>query len=196
MPPSDYVQRHLAAAWQMMNGRADGLRALDISADGFWNSFFGIVVALPPLIVSWVSYADLSQQDLSETFRDRMAVVGKLAVIDLASWVVPIIGLALVAKRAGLADRFVHYVVASNWSTAIIAWLMVPPSIVLLFAPDAREFASLLSLVLFILSLIFDWRMTNTALGKGAAIATGLFASMVAASLAILLALQWLFDIQ
>jgi hypothetical protein len=195
MPPFDYVQRHLSAAWQMMNGKADGLRALDISADGFWNSFFGIVVALPPLIVSWVSYADLSPE-LSETFRDRMAIVVKLAVIDLASWVVPIIGLALVAKRVGLADRFVHYVIAGNWSTAIIAWLMVPPSIVLLFAPDAREFASLLSLVLFILSLIFDWRMTNTALGKGAAVATGLFASMVAASLAILLTLQWLFDIQ
>jgi len=195
MPPSDYVQRHLAAAWQMMNGKADGLRELDISADGFWNSFFAIVVALPPLIVSWVSYADLSQ-DLSETFRDRMSAVAKLAVIDLASWVVPIIGLALVAKRVGIADRFVHYVIAGNWSTAIIAWLMVPPSIVLLFAPDAHTFASLLSLVLFILSLIFDWRMTNTALGKGAAVATGLFASMVVASLAILLALQWLFDIQ
>jgi hypothetical protein len=195
MPPSDYVQRHLAAAWQMMNGKADGLRELDISADGFWNSFFAIVVALPPLIVSWVSYADLSQ-DLSETFRDRMSAVAKLAVIDLASWVVPIIGLALVAKRVGIADRFVHYVIAGNWSTAIIAWLMVPPSIVLLFAPDAHAFASLLSLVLFILSLIFDWRMTNTALGKGAAVATGLFASMVVASLAILLALQWLFDIQ
>jgi len=195
MPPFEYVQRHLAAAWRMMNGKADGVRALDISADGFWNSFFGIVVALPPLIVSWVSYADLSQ-DLSEAFRDRMAVVAKLAVIDLASWVVPIIGLALVVKRIGLSDRFVHYVIAGNWSTAIIAWLMVPPSIVLLFAPDAREFASLLSLVLFILSLVFDWRMTNAALGKGAVVASGLFASMVAASLAILMALQWLFDIQ
>jgi len=195
MPPFEYVQRHLGAAWQMMNGRVDGLRALDISADGFWNSFFGIVVALPPLIVSWVSYADLSE-DLSETFRDRMAVVAKLAVIDLASWVVPIIGLALLAKRLGLADRFVHYVIASNWSTAIIAWLMAPPSIVLLFAPDAREFTSLLSLVLFILSLIFDWRMTNTALGKGAAAATGLFAGMVLVSLAVLLALQWVLDIQ
>lgn len=195
MPPFEYVQRHLNAAWHMMNGRVDGLRALDISADGFWNSFFGIIVALPPLIVSWVSYADLSE-DLSETFRDRMSVVGKLAVIDLSSWILPIVGLALLAKRVGLADRFVHYVIASNWSTAIVAWLMVPPSIVLLFVPDARQFASLLSLVLFILSLVFDWRMTNVALGKGAAVATGLFASMILASLAILLTLQWVFDIQ
>jgi len=195
MPPFEYVQRHLNAAWRMMNGRVDGLRALDISADGFWNSFFGIIVALPPLIVSWVSYADLSE-DLSETFRDRMSVVGKLAVIDLSSWILPIVGLALLAKRVGLADRFVHYVIASNWSTAIVAWLMVPPSIVLLFVPDARQFASLLSLVLFILSLVFDWRMTNIALGKGAAVATGLFASMILASLAILLTLQWVFDIQ
>ena len=32
MPPFDYVQRHLSAAWQMMNGRADGLRALGPTA--------------------------------------------------------------------------------------------------------------------------------------------------------------------
>ena len=35
----------LTGAWRLMLGKADGLRLLDLSADGFWNSFFAIVVA-------------------------------------------------------------------------------------------------------------------------------------------------------
>jgi hypothetical protein len=194
MLPAEYIQRHLHGAWRMMNGKPDGLRQLDISADGFWNSFFAIILALPPLMVSWVSYVDQSP-DPTETFRDRLSTVMRLALIDLGSWLLPILVLALVIQRVGLGDRFVHYVVASNWSTAIIAWLMVPPSIALLFAPDSRELASVLSLVLFLLSLWFNWRMTNAALGKGVGAATGLFAGMVLASLAVMFLLQWVLDI-
>ena len=54
----DEIQRYLTGAWRMMMGKADGLRLLDLSADGFWNSFFAIVVALPALIVGWVGVAN------------------------------------------------------------------------------------------------------------------------------------------
>ena len=40
----------------MMLGKPDGLRLLDLSADGFWNSFFAIVGALPALIAGWVTH--------------------------------------------------------------------------------------------------------------------------------------------
>ena len=54
MPSVEDIQQYLTGAWRMMMGKPDGLRLLDISADGFWNSFFAIVVALPALIVGWV----------------------------------------------------------------------------------------------------------------------------------------------
>lgn len=175
----------------MMIGKADGLRALDISIDGFWNSFFAILVALPALIVNWVSIAD-SYGDLAENFDDRFAIFMRLAIIDLAAWVLPLAGFALIARRVGLADRYVHYVVASNWATAIVSWMMLPPAILLLFLPDQTDMAWFLSLVVFIASQIFVWRMTNVAIGRGAAVASGVYAGMFGASIVILLALQWL----
>ena len=52
------IQSGLTGAWRLMMGRADGLRLLDLTADGFWNSFFAIIVALPPMALGWVLLAD------------------------------------------------------------------------------------------------------------------------------------------
>ncbi|MGN6766561.1 MAG: transporter [Rhizobiaceae bacterium] len=191
MPTAEEIQQYLHGAWRMMLGKADGLKELDLSVDGFWNSFFAIVVALPALIVNWVTIAD-SYGDLAVDFNDRFAIFIRLAVIDFAAWLIPLAGLAAVAPTVRLAERYVHYVVASNWATAIVAWLMVPPAALLLILPDATDLAWFLSMVIFIASQIFVWRMTNVAIGKGATVASAVYAGMLVASIVILLVLQWL----
>lgn len=187
MPTIEQIQLYLAAAWRMMMGRSDGLRMLDLSADGFWNSFFAIPVALPPLVVGWVGVVDDFGAD---GFGGRLSVLLRLAVIDFACWVVPLAGLAAVAARLRIADRFVHYVVASNWGSALVAWLMLPPAFLRLVAPSQTEMVSLLSLTLFVASAALTWRLTNVALGKGAAVASAVFAGMFFASLAVFVVLQ------
>lgn len=194
MPSSNEIQTYLRGAWRMMTGKADGLRLLDLSADGFWNSFFAMVLALPALGVGWVAVAD-SFGEMSETLEARFAILIRLAAIDLAGWVVPLVALAFALRGTAIAGRYVPYVVASNWATAIVAWLMLPPSILLLFAPDAREAAWLLSFAVFVVAQAMVWRLTNAAIGKGAGVASAVFAGMFAASFAVLAGLQWLFGL-
>ncbi|BCM16386.1 transporter [Mesorhizobium sp. J8] len=183
----------LAGAWRLMFGRADGLRLLDLSADGFWNSFFAIVVAAPALIVGWVGIAnEIGDPD---AFAGRLGMLIRLATVDLGSWVLPLVALALVAPRAGIGGRFVHYVVASNWTSAIIAWLMLPSALLRLFVPSSSDVASLVSLVLFGLSMVLTWRMTNATIGKGPAVGTAVFVGMFIASLLVLFGLQALLGI-
>ena len=55
MPPGDDIQKYLYGAWQLLLGRREGMKLLDLSADGFWNSFYAIVLALPAMFVGWVS---------------------------------------------------------------------------------------------------------------------------------------------
>lgn len=189
MPPAEQIHLHLVGAWRMMLGRADGLRLLDLSADGFWTSFFAIVVALPALFAGWVSIAN-GMAVLDPEGPGRLSLILRLAVVDLSSWILPLVALALVARRAGIGDRYVHYVVASNWATAIVVWIMLPPSILRFLMPDAADLAALVSLGLFILTLVFSWRLTNVAIGKGPAAATGVFAAMVGMSLFVLFGMQ------
>ncbi|RWF31867.1 transporter, partial [Mesorhizobium sp.] len=183
----------LVGAWRLMFGKADGLRLLDLSADGFWNSFYAIVVAAPALIVGWVGIAN--EIGDPEAFAGRLGMLIRLATVDIGSWVLPLVALALVAPRTGIGGRFVHYVVASNWASAIIAWLMLPSALLRLFLPSTSEISSLVSLFLFALSALLTWRMTNASIGKGAAVGTAVFVGMFIASLLVLFGLQALLGI-
>ncbi|MCR4265619.1 transporter [Nitratireductor sp. ZSWI3] len=190
MPSAAEIQQYFAGVWRMMMGRRDGLTLLDISADGFWNSFFAIVVALPPLIVGWVTIAN--EMAGGEMFSFRFSLFARLMVTDLATWVLPYAILAVAARPAGVADRFVHYVVASNWASGLFAWAMLPPVLVRLLLPGAMEVANGITLLLFVATQVLTWRLTNAAIGKGPAVATAVFAAMFAASLAVLFTLEGL----
>jgi hypothetical protein len=193
MLSADETYASLAGAWRLMFGKADGLRLLDLSADGFWNSFFAIVVAAPAMIVGWVGIANEIGDPTA--FAGRLGVLIRLATVDIGSWVLPLVVLALVAPRAGIGGRFVHYVVASNWTSAIIAWLMLPSALLRLFLPSSSDISSLVSLFLFALSMLLTWRMTNASIGKGAAVGTAVFVGMFIASLLVLFGLQALLGI-
>ncbi|MER9423317.1 transporter [Mesorhizobium sp. M0317] len=189
----DETSSSLNGAWRLMLGKADGLRLLDLSADGFWNSFFSIVVAAPAMIVGWVGTAN--EIGDPNAFAGRLGMLIRLATVDLGSWLLPLVVLALVASRAGIGDRFVHYVVASNWASAITAWMLLPSALIRLFLPSGNPVAELVWLVLVVLSLVLTWRMTNAAIGKGAAVGSAVFAGMLVVSLAVLFGLVALLGI-
>ncbi|ESX94826.1 hypothetical protein [Mesorhizobium sp. LNJC403B00] len=189
----DETSSSLNGAWRLMLGKADGLRLLDLSADGFWNSFFAIVVAAPAMIVGWVGTAN--EIGDPNAFAGRLGMLIRLATVDIGSWLLPLVVLALVASRAGIGDRFVHYVVASNWASAITAWMLLPSALIRLFLPSDNPVAELVWLVLVVLSLVLTWRMTNATIGKGAAVGSAVFAGMLVVSLAVLFGLVALLGI-
>ncbi len=184
MPSFADIQQYFAGVWRMMMGRSEGLRLLDLSADGFWNSFFAILVAVPPMVVGWVTISnELAGADV---FSSRFSLFARLLLTDLATWVLPYVILALAARPAGVADRFVHYVVASNWASALFSWVMLPVMLLQLLLPEAADLTGFLTFLVFIGTMILSWRLTNVAIGKGPAVATAVFAAMFAASLAVL----------
>lgn len=189
MPPADDIQKYLTGAWQLMMGKREGVSLLDVSADGFWNSFFAIAIALPALIVGWVGTTNELGADPAAPL-SRLSYMLRLATIDLGAWILPLIGLAVIASRVGIRDRFVHYVVASNWSSAILAWLMLPAALLRLVTLSNSDLALTLSLGLFALSMVLTWRLTNAVIAKGPATGSAIFAGMFIASVIVLVVLQ------
>ncbi len=189
MPSFEEVQQYLTGAVRMMFGKSDGMRMLDFSADGFWNSFFAMAVALPALMIGWVGLANELEQ-ASGAIGSRFSILIRVAIIDFAAWVAPLLVLAAVIARTRIADRFVPIVVSGNWASAVIVWFMLPAPLLRLVAPQAVEAASLLSVLLFALSMLMTWRVTNVAVGRGPAVATVVFAGMLLSSMATLFFLQ------
>lgn len=193
MPSGDEIQTYLVGAWRLMMGKPDGVRVLDVSADGFWNSFFAILVAFPALSVSWAGLAaELSEEGLGS----RFSILLRLAVIDVAAWVLPLLVLGLVARPAGILDRYPHFVVASNWASALLAWLMLPAGLLKLFVPEASDLNGVVSLIVFLVALVLSWRLTNAVLAKGAGIASAVFVGMVFSGILLIFFLQGLFGLE
>ncbi|MCO5063647.1 MAG: transporter [Rhizobiaceae bacterium] len=188
------MQEALAGATRMMFGKPDGLRRMDLSVDGFWDSFAAIPLAVPPLLVGWIASASdyLSTPGAHGT---RFSVISANGIIEIAAWILPLVALGLVARRAGIADRFVPYVVATNWASVIIAWYMLPISLLRLFMPDSDDLIAAVSLLVFLATMFFVWRLTNVAIGKGAAVATAVFTAMFVASIMTVYLFAWLFGI-
>ena len=194
MPDASTIQRSLAGAWRLMTGRSDGLRLLDISVDGFWDSFFAIAVALPALLMGWAIAADQVAAD-PLVADSRLSLVLKLALIDLAVWIVPIAGFVAVAGPAGLSPRMTHLVVAYNWGEALFAWITLPVAVVFLMVDLDQQLADGIMLIVFLGLAVLSWRLVTTALGRGPGIGSAVFGGMFVLSLVVLIALESMLDI-
>lgn len=194
MPPAAEIEQYLTGVWRMMTGRPDGVRLLDISVDGFWNSFAAILLAMPVMLAGAVPVAN-EIADPSGGLALRFSILLRLAAADLAAWVVPLALFVFVAPHAGLRERIVPYVVASNWGSALLLWLVAPPVLVGLFFPGARELVALLSLVFFLAAMVLAWRLTDAAIAKGPVMASAVFAGLFIASTLVLLGGQRLLGV-
>ncbi len=187
MPPFESVMRFMSATWGMMTNRPDAVRELDTSADGFWESFWAMAVAVPPLMVTWVSFATLNGAEMGlSRWTAFFAAIG----IEGAAWILPIAGFVLIASKINLASRMPDYVVATNWGSALLAWLYWPPALLRLMFPALGETAEILELIVYVAILVLWWRLTNAALRKGPAVATAVFMAMLFATLSVVSIVQ------
>lgn len=185
------IRRNLTGAWRLMTGRADGLRLLDVSADGFWNSFFAIPVALPALAVGWLMTAN----GIAADGGGRLAILAALAIVDLSVWIVPLVVFVVVAPQFGLSDRLAHLVVAYNWGEALMNWLALPVALFLLVFDVSQQTSDALMLLLFIVLTVLGWRLVTTAIGRGAAVGSAVFGGLFVVSLVVLITLERLMGI-
>jgi hypothetical protein len=163
-----------------MAGKPEAIHDLDLSADGFWESFWSFAVAIPPLLVIWVSYAASPTGDPGVS---RVVAVAVISMAYLAAWLLPLAAFVAFAGNVGLGDRIPHYVVAGNWGSALLAWLLWPPSLLRLALPGDSGFALTMQWIALAIEVTLGWRLTNAALAKGPAVATAVYAAMFIAGL-------------
>lgn len=185
---NEAARQSIRAAIAVMAGRRDALGAFDLSADGFWGSFFAIVMAVPALAIGWVAMARRASALPDAIAFDRL--LAAYAVTDLAAWVVPLVLFAIAAKPLGLGERFVAYTVVTNWGSVPIVWLMLPGAVFDFLGGGESPAGAFVSFVLFGLSMAFTWRMTETAIDRGPWIGTAVFVAMFLAGLGTLAMMQ------
>ncbi|MEM1375990.1 MAG: hypothetical protein AAGG69_01240 [Pseudomonadota bacterium] len=180
----DYAFHHCECVLRIVRGDASALNDMDISADGFWRSFWAMAFAFPALFFTWVA----SAQDLM-----AQGVVGSLASlivkevgIELFAWLLPIFAFALLLPRLGLGNSFTPLIIARNWLTAILSYVVAAVLLAETLIPSAGDGA--LILLFFIVLGVSLWMVTRITIAafQGHHLAAY---SLVAAELLIMLSL-------
>lgn len=122
MPGFKEVEIYLSGLWMLLKGDARGFHYFDISERGVSRSFWSIAWSLPAMIVSWLFwYRTLLISGIQEDQAGGVFFV-RMAMIDLASWMAPLVLIGIVCRILLLHSRFNAIVVTTNWLALPVAY--------------------------------------------------------------------------
>lgn len=185
----NHFARSLAGAWQLVKLNPRAMDYFDKSADGFWKSFWAIIL-VAPLFFMWVniSYEQAVEQGYS----------GPVEANILAY----IVGLPLFALVMVFFTRFLkidtHYtpmIIAYNWLSVIIYYITMPIDLLMRVGLLPEKAAMLVTFAaIFYLQIYVTWFTFKQSLRISGGLAIGVLAFEFLFSLSVMVLLLQLFS--
>src|SRR3954453_2801168 len=170
---ADEVARSLRGTAALLNRRAEGLNSFDMSEKGFWHSFGAIWLSLPAFVVGLAFE------------RYRLSLPGA-SILD-ASWLTLVAGagyvtsflalpaaMIVIARRLGLGERYVPFVVVINWALAVALTIISVPAALLVIGWATPSLATLYAAPAGVILLRLLWFATKASLGVSGGLAAGI----------------------
>jgi len=184
-----YFIQSIIGAWELVKLNPRAMAYFDISAEGFWRSFWAIPLA-SPLFFLWVkiSYA-------------KAVALGYSGPIE-ANILAFIIGLPLFALVMVLFTRFLridaHYssmIIAYNWLSVVTYYITMPLDLLMRLGPLPLNIAVLITIaVIFYLQVYVTWFMFKQSLRISGALAIGVLSFEFLFSLSVMAVLLRVFS--
>lgn len=151
--------RGIAGAWRLAKLDPNAIRDFDDSIEGFWQSFQAAIIAAPFFALIILLHPDeqpMSSDPLRALFIEAIAYVIHWTAFPLVSW--------YLANALGKGQRYITYIVASNWANVLRIAALVPVAMLpgSALAPDALVI--LATLVVTGLIVYYHFFITRTAL--------------------------------
>jgi hypothetical protein len=170
MPPIPEIQHYFAGAWRLAKGDTGGMEHFDFSADGFWRSFWALVIVAPGYAILVADQYARGGQPVA--FWPTFVAESLSYLLGWAAF--PVVAIFL-ARFFDVAERYVPLIVALNWSSMVqMVAFLVPIAFGVLLSPAVVTFFLMLvsGAVLFYQGFII-----KTALGCPVGIAVAFLAA-------------------
>ncbi len=185
MPPFSEISSSVRGAWQLFVMDQRGMNQFNLSAAGFWNSFFAAVLLAPiyffVLLAQYKLNREVQQIALEQDptnpnippipeLSDYLLAQG-LAYVAL--WAAFPIVMLWATRIINIQNRYIPFVVAYNWSAVAVMTIQLPPFALYYFdmVGIVGAIAPLLSILLVI--MIYRWYVAYSALGLPAVACLG-----------------------
>lgn len=155
MPGLEEVLYYLTGIWLLIRRKAEGFRYLDFTDQGVMRSFWAIVWALPFLFLTWVFGRQLFLQELPATSDPGAILYFRFFMIDMASWITPLLIMLGFVILTRLEKSFSAVIVTNNWVTLLFAIMAAIISALELVLPALHDLWGILWLLQLIACFVF-----------------------------------------
>lgn len=176
----------MAGAWRLFCGDPTGLQRFNLSADGFFRSFWVIVLVAPIYAASVLTERSLllSERLAIDTFDDGRFFLARGLTLVIDWFTFPIV-MVFVTRRLQLGKQYATYIIVRNWAALPSAALTSLPTLAYGLGLIPILATTLATYVFLIIVLRFGWFIAQTALKTSTAIAAGIVALDLVLSLLI-----------
>ncbi|MBD9649311.1 hypothetical protein IB267_13195 [Ensifer sp. ENS09] len=185
MPLLDEVLAYIRGLWLLAQGNEEGFRWLDFSESGLWRSFTSMLWCLPAIAVTWASWRLYYLSVMPDGTTIGIGFIFKLLVVDLVSWLLPLVLIAILSRPLGFAGAVVPIVVTTNWLSVPLSYAMALPAAIRVVIPGSQGLTSFIWLTLLVISVAVLFRLLRMVTGNQTLLASALTALFLLPSMMI-----------
>lgn len=185
MPLLDEVLAYIKGLWLLAQGKEEGFRWLDFSESGLWRSFTSMLWCLPAIAVTWASWRLYYLSVMPDGTTIGIGFIFKLLVVDLVSWLLPLVLIAILSRPLGFAGAVVPIVVTTNWLSVPLSYAMAVPAAIRVVIPGSQGLTSFIWLTLLVISVAVLFRLLRMVTGNQTLLASALTALFLLPSMMI-----------
>ncbi|MEE8439967.1 MAG: hypothetical protein V3S07_10285 [Micropepsaceae bacterium] len=177
-----YVREQLAIALRVARFEKDSVRDFDQSFDGFFRSFFGIILCAPLYLLIVLAERRITENapiELPEASFPSMpptsvTYIALESLSYLAGWIAFPLAMIFLARLIGASPRYVPFIVAYNWTSCVALALLTIPSALYLIGVIPITGAILLSYPILLFTIVYHWKVAREGLDISALTAVGI----------------------
>lgn len=166
MPSIREVEHYLTGLWLLLRNNPKGLTYLDLSDRGVLRSFWAIVWSAPSILISWIWWRKTYLNGMPEGAEAGPVFYLRLAMIEAANWIVPLILVGLLCLMLRIGARFSVIVVASNWLAVPVSYAYAVLIVAMMLVPALANIVALLWFVVLFVVVNAVFRILRTICGN------------------------------
>lgn len=167
IPSNRSIGSSIYGAWRLANRDPNGLHYFELTAAGFYQSFFAAALLVPCHILLVLIQFNGFPGDWGKLWFAE-------ALIYALDWIAYPILMIWLCRLLNLSENYAVYIIAYNWAKVMIMALWLPLTLVTGIGLVNHAIAQALSLAGFIAVLYYLWFITRTALQAPMQTAVGL----------------------
>lgn len=188
MPSSQEIRSSLHGVLRLAAKDPGGMVYFNISAEGFWRSFFAAVLILPAYLLRLALPAD-DEPVIDWTFAGLLA---ELTYYVLA-WAAFPVAMVFIARLLGVMQGYAAYIIVYNWAQVPIMIVLLAVNLIDYLGLMAQGLAIFVYMTVVLTILYYLWYIARITLGVAWHTAVGIVAVDIVLMVVISQAAAWAF---